>query len=335
MRKALIPAAALLAASGMAQAQVSVYGLVDASYGKSLFTSVFTNEKADFHSGGDNGNSEGNSTTRIGLKGSTDLGSGIKANFRFESNGITSDGDVNNPTLGRQAWLGFSGSFGEVRLGRQDSVSFQTMIDYDFNGASNGVSALGYSFVGPWLPGRQSRSLQYISPNFGGVTAQVGFVPEGNRGAPGNAAKNVFSLGVKYTGGPISGAVSAQTKDLENSKGFWSLGGSYDLGVVKLSAGYADGGKFAEGGTGKGPSLGVVAPVQGFNIGAHVGRNTDDNMKITSVELFVNREIFKNTIAYAEFGDWKSDATGAASLRTVTGAKDKGRGAAVGVIYVF
>ena len=142
MKKALIPAALALGFVGTAQAQLSLYGLIDASYGKSLLSDVFLRDKADFHSGGDNGSSEGNSTTRVGIKGAIDVGSGVKANFRFETGGIDSDGEVNGggSFFNRQAWFGLSGSFGEVRLGRQDSVSFQTMIDFDFNGASNGVS---------------------------------------------------------------------------------------------------------------------------------------------------------------------------------------------------
>lgn len=329
MKKTLITAAVLTAFAGAASAQVTLYGLIDASYGKSLLGDVFLNQKADFHSGGDNGNSEGNSTTRVGLKGSTDVGSGLKANFRFESNGITSDGDVNSPTIGRQAWLGLSGGFGEVRLGRQDSVSFQTMIDFDFNGASNGVSAGGYAAVGPWLPGRQSRSLQYISPSIAGATVQLGFQPEGN-GGPG--AENVFSAGAKFGAGPLVVGASMETKRTTTSKGFWSVAGSYDLGIVKASLSYADGGKFVDGGTGKGIVAGLVAPVAGFNIGGHYAVNSDDNLKLTSIELFVNREIFKNTIAYVEFGDWKTDL---ATNPYDPAAKTSGTGAAVGIIYVF
>jgi predicted porin len=329
LKKSLITAAVLTAFAGAASAQVTLYGLIDASYGKSLLGDVFLDQKADFHSGGDNGNSEGNSTTRVGIKGSTDVGGGLKANFRFESNGITSDGDVNSPKIGRQAWLGFSGGFGEVRLGRQDSVSFQTMIDFDFNGASNGVSAGGYASVGPWLPGRQSRSLQYISPSISGATVQLGFQPEGN-GGPG--AKNVFSAGAKFGAGPLLLGASVQTKATETGKNFYSVAGSYDLGVVKGSLSYADGGKFAEGGSGKGIVAGLVAPVAGFNVGGHYAINNDDALKIKSLELFVNREIFKNTIAYVELGDWKTDL--AVNPLAATG-KTSGTGFAVGVIYVF
>jgi predicted porin len=333
MKRSLISAAILMAAAGAAQAQMSIYGLIDASYGKSLFSDAFVpGSRADFHSGGDNGSSEGNSTTRVGIKGSTDLGGGIKANFRFETGGITSDGEVNpgGPFFNRQAWFGFSGSFGEVRLGRQDSVAFQQLIDFDFNGASNGVSAGAYSAVGVWLPGRQSRSLQYITPDMGGFVAQIGFQPKGDnltRGEP--TAKNVFSAAGKYTVGPLSLGASYQTKADSDSKAFASIAGSYDFGIAKVMLGYADGGKIANGGSGSGPTLGVNFPVAGFNIGAHVANNRDKAAEITSFEFWINKEIFKNTYAYFEAGNWDSD-----QIVLPTG-KRKASGYAIGVIYTF
>lgn len=323
MKKTALIGALALSAAGAANAQLQIYGLLDASYGKSLFADL-TGQKADFHSGGDNGNSEGNSTSRFGLKGSTDVGSGFKANFKLESNGITSDGEVNAPFFGRQAWLGLSGSFGEVRLGRQDSVSFQTMIDFDFNGASNGVSAGAYSGVAAWLPGRQSRSLQYLSPTFSGVNFQVGFQPKGNGPA---GAKNVFSAGVKYAAGPFAVAGSFQTKEDDASQNFASVAGSWDFAVAKVMVSYADGGKVSEGGSGDGIVLGVTVPVAGFNIGAHYGKNLDDDAKIDSYEIFVNKEVLKNTYAYAEIGNWKSKVAPAPA--------DKATGYAIGVIYTF
>jgi predicted porin len=330
MKKVLIPAALMLGLTGAANAQMTIYGLIDMSYGKSLYADVFLNEEADFHSGGDNGSSEGNSTTRIGLKGSAEVAPGIKANFNLETGGIDSDGGVNGGGnfFNRQAWAGFSGSYGEVRLGRQDSVAFQTMIEYDFNGASNGVSALGYSGVAPWLPGRQSRSLQYISPKMGGFSAQLGFTPEGND--PG--AKANYSGTVKFATGGFSAALTGESKRTETSQDFYALAGSYDFGVVKIMGSYADGGNFNEGGTGKGYGLGITAPIGGFNIGMHYGDNSDDNLKIKSLELWINKEIFKNTYAYAEYGDWKTSLATNPLLAT---GKTDGTGYAVGVIFVF
>jgi predicted porin len=330
----LLPTALLLAVAGVAQAQVTFYGLIDMSYGKNNILDDALGrprQKADFHSGGDDFSSQGNSTTRLGVKGSADIGSGVKGNFKFETAGITSDGDVGTggqPFFNRQAWVGASGSFGEVRLGRQDSVPYQTMFDFDFNGAANAVTALGNSAVAPWLPGRQSRSLQYISNDFGGVTVQAGFVPEGNPTLPvGTTAKSVFSVGVQYAVGPLALAAAGQTKATSTGKNFASVAGSYDLKVVKLMASYANGGDVATGGSGKGIGLGVVAPVAGFNIGAHVAKNSDNAFKTTAVELFANREIFKNTYAYLDLGRTVN--------KTAPAPDVKANAYALGVIYVF
>ncbi len=329
-RSLLIAAAAALATSGaFAQSSVSIYGLLDMSYGKSLGADL-AGEKADIHSGGDNGNSEGNSTSRVGLKGSIDGGSGYKVNFRLESNGITSRGTINSPTIGRQMWAGLSGGFGELRVGRQDSVAFQTMIDFDFNGASNGVSAGGYTGAAPWWIGsRESRSIQYIAPSMSGFTAQASLRPKGNKQ---DGDKDSFGLGLKYAGGPIAAAVAYQSKRDATLKDFYSVAGSYDFGVAKVMASYANGGKVIEGGSGKGFMIGATAPVAGANIGFHYAQNQDaDSFKPKSFELFVNKEVLKNLIAYAELGNWKINQ----SLSFPKGVTDKANGFAVGAIYVF
>lgn len=320
MKKALIPAALLLSMAGAAQAQMVVYGLLDGSYGKSVDADT-KNLKADFHSGGDNGSGEGNSTSRFGLKGSTDVGSGIKANFNLQSNGITSDGDIPSPFFARQAWFGFSGDFGEVRLGRQDSIPFQTMVDFDFNGASNGVSALYYSGAAIWGRGRQSRSLQYISPVMSGAKVQLGFTPEGN--TVGNKANG--SAALTYTIGPVAVAASFESKRTETSQRFASVAGTYDFGVAKVMLGYADGGTNQ-----KGINAGVTVPVAGFNFGGLVSKNRDT--KGVAFELFANKEVLKNTYAYIEAGRIDDKA---AVAYTGNAAASSSTGFAVGVIYTF
>lgn len=335
--KKILPAAIVLCFAGAAQAQVSLYGLIDMSYGKNEFIG---DTKADFHSGGDDFSSQGNSTTRFGIKGSTDVGNGIKANFKLESAGITGDGNVgtpsttttsttfidnggntvtvrdtdtsNQPFFNRQAWLGFSGGFGEVRLGRQDSIPFQVMGQFDFNGQSNGVTS-AYSGVGVWNTGRQSRSLQYLSPQMGGFMAQVGVVPKGNR------EESVYSGALSYAAGAFAAGASFESKRTTLGDDFGSVAASYDFTAVKVMAGYTDAGVSA-----KGPTLGIVAPVAGFSVGAHYAKNSEGS-KDAVLELFVNKEVFKNTYGYIEAGRMSSDDV----------TKDKDTSAALGVIYVF
>ena len=308
MKRTLIALGVTMLSAGAAQAQFNLYGLIDLSYGKADPAA-----KADFHSGGDDGSGQGNSTTRIGIKGSTEVAKGIKANFKFETGGITINGEVNpgGAFFNRQAWAGFSGDLGEVRLGRQDSVSFQTMIDFDFNGAANAVSSLGWASVAPWLPGRQSRSLQYISPTVGGLKVHLGVVPEGNQ----KGTKTVMSGGVTFGAGGFNVAVSGQSKETNAGANFASVAGSYDLGFVKVMASYADGGKNV-----KGPGIGAVAPIGGVNVGFLAGKNSDT--KVGAVEVFVNSEVFKNTFAYVDYG-------------RVDNGPVKGNRYAVGGIYVF
>jgi len=323
MIRKLIPAVAVLAAMGSAHADadLSFYGLGDLSYGKNELVS---DKDARFHSGGDDGGngggSQGNSTTRIGLKGGMDIGNGLKANFALESAEIDHDlrmGRNSKALFNRQAWAGISGGFGEARFGRQDSVAFQTMVAYDFNGASNAATALGNATVAPWLRGRQTQSLQYISPTFGGgLKAQVGFAAKED-GV--DDAKSSTSAALTYTAGKFAATVTGETKREKagfHDSDFGAVAGSYDFGVVKVMAGYADGGSDR-----RGTSLGIVAPVAGFNIGLMYGKNSDTKDEAT--EFFINREIFKNTYAYLDYG-----------YVNFNDSSDK-KAYALGVIYVF
>ncbi|MBA3032043.1 MAG: porin [Gammaproteobacteria bacterium] len=321
MMKKLIPAAILLTAMGAAHAELAVYGLVDISYGKNIADDA-ADRNARIHSGGDDGSSQGNSVTRVGLKGSNDLGSGLKANFKLETAGIDRDlriGKEDKLFFNRQAWAGLSGSFGEVRFGRQDSVPFQMMGGYDFNGLANAASALGNSGVAAWGRGRQTQSLQYISPSMSGFTAQVGFAGKED-GVRTNDAKATTSAGLTYVAGKFSVSVVGETKREDSSENFAGVSGSYDFGVVKVMASYSDG---FYGTNSKGPGVGFVAPVAGFNVGMMYGKNNDTDAAAT--ELFINREIFKNTYAYADF----------ARVNQTSYLGPRGNAYALGVIYVF
>jgi predicted porin len=318
--KMLIGSAALMLA-GAAHAEVSLYGLVDLSYGKNEYVG---DTKTDFHSGGDNGSSQGNSTTRLGVKVSNDIAPGLKVNAKFETNGITSTADVPAPFFRRQAWAGVSGGFGEVRLGRQDSVAFQTQVGFDFNGAANAASAFLAAGVAPWFPSRQDRSLQYISPDLAGLKVQVGFQPEGNNVA--GTAKSNYALGATYTVGALSVGATTESKRTVGGEDFMSVAGSYDFGVAKVMASYSDAGAVV----GKGVGLGVTAPVAGYTVGLNFGRNSDTKNK--AVEVFVNREVYKNVIVYMDLGHLDNKVAGDPIYTLPVG---KFNAYAIGAIYVF
>ena len=72
MKTTLIAAAALTLAPERAHAQMTIYGLIDLSYGRRVL-SDYLGADPDFPAARENGSSEGNSTTRIGLKGTPRL----------------------------------------------------------------------------------------------------------------------------------------------------------------------------------------------------------------------------------------------------------------------
>ena len=143
MKKSLI-ALAVLAASGaaMAQSSVTLYGVADAG--------------VTFVDGASNwtGLTSGNQlTSRIGFRGTEDLGGGLKANFVLEAglNLDNGDGNVSYSAPGdgdsfafkRRSTVGLEGGFGEVRLGRELTAAYNAVARYDvFGSVGLGASAL-------------------------------------------------------------------------------------------------------------------------------------------------------------------------------------------------
>ena len=105
MKKTLIALATLAAVSGTAFAQstVTLYGVVDAGITKGATTTTFTG-------GGING------TSRLGVKGTEDLGGGLSAVFQIET-GLNSGKEAASSLGDRGAFVGLAGAFGTVTLG--------------------------------------------------------------------------------------------------------------------------------------------------------------------------------------------------------------------------
>ncbi|MDF3823256.1 porin, partial [Leptospira sp. 96542] len=277
-------------------------------------------------------------------------------NGKVAANDGSAAGSSSLQLFNRQAWGGLSGSFGEVRFGLQDSVPFQTFVNLDYNGASNGVSAAVYTGAGLWASSRQGHSLQYISPSLGGLTVQVGYVMGGSQdyadgasfkdgddpddrttwtGADDKDTKNVASAGLTYVIGSATLAAAYQgsgkdddagTSDFDESAAYFGFGAQYDFGTFKVKADYQ------KQDTKSGVNLGAVTTVAGWSVGAQYSVGTDesktvysDNVKTSGYELFVNKEVLKNVYGYAEIGSGKTDQDGA----------ETNTGFAVGMILVF
>ncbi|MFL9901863.1 porin [Paraburkholderia fungorum] len=231
MKKSLLALAALGAFAGVAHAQSSVtlYGIIDEGF------NINTNSGGKHLYNLSSGVLQG---SRFGLRGTEDLGGGLKAIFVLE-NGF----DVNNGKLGqgglmfgRQAYVGLSSQFGTVTLGRQ----YDSVVDY-VGPLEVGDQWGGYIAAHPGdidnfnNAYRTNNTVKYTSANYGGLTF-------GGTYSFGGQAGN-------FTGNQI-----------------WSLGAGYNNGPLVLGVGYlnartpaASGGLFNDGGTTTAPAAAVAA----------------------------------------------------------------------------
>jgi predicted porin len=122
MKKSLIALAALAAVSGVqAQSSITIYGILDAGYSSKESTttkfggSTNTNSLVKTKTSGIAGNGA-ESTSRLGFRGTEDLGGGLKANFVFETALNPAEATL-TAMNNRQAFVGLEGGFGVIRAG--------------------------------------------------------------------------------------------------------------------------------------------------------------------------------------------------------------------------
>jgi predicted porin len=246
MKKTLVAMAALAAVSAFAQSSVTLYGRVDAG----LFSSSSLNPAAGAPAGSklrqtgiDNGSNVGLTGSRWGMRGTEDLGGGLKAGFKIENRFSIDTGAQTGPVLfNGETFVNLSGGFGTVKLGRMFS-SFddlraiavsKNVFDAAWTpvGDAYGVGISGYTV-------RTANAFKYESNSFGGFSGAFGH-SFGENKALGVSASSVTDAHIKYSNGPLAIGFG-----LQNEKPLGSgaktkhnaISAAYDLGVVALSGG--------------------------------------------------------------------------------------------------
>lgn len=224
----------LVGAPSLAQSSVTLYGVADGFVGSIKNGSVRTTVQ---NSGALNG-------SRWGLRGAEDLGGGVKANFVLESgisidNGTSANGGA---LFSRQAYVGLSGGFGEVRLGRQYSAYDEIRGGTNNTSDSSGFAATGTAWAaGGDYTNRINNQVYYATPKFGGVSAAVGYGLGEDKTAT-LSASSTLSVHVKYAAGPVLVAFTHQKDDPVGATPvatkYNMLAGSFDFGFARVVAGY-------------------------------------------------------------------------------------------------
>ena len=248
MKKTLIALAALgafAAAGTAAAADVTLYGKVDLGL-------HYSYDKVDGQDAVNTFNMQSgqNSGSRFGLKGTEDLGNGVKVGFILENGFNADDGTMGqgNRLFGREANLFVTGDFGTLSMGRVGALSsgmgsYNVVYGYAAFGTGWGDYAGAKSQFNLADRDRMNNTVTYVTPTFAGFKAyaQYSFESKGQETA-GNERKNqrYAGLGLKYDLGSFSTGLVVDTvlnkyasTNTEDSLGV-TWGASYDFGVAKV-----------------------------------------------------------------------------------------------------
>jgi predicted porin len=244
MKKTLIALAMFGAFAGtaVAQSNVTLYGIADVNMQyidpKGPGSSTF---------GINSGHQSG---SRWGLRGSEALGGGLNAVFTLEGGYGLDTGTLGQGgrLWGRQAWAGLNGGFGTVALGRFAALGSGTG-SFDMFGFTDpfltgfGGANLIFSIANAF---RYDNGILWRSNRMGGFQIGVEHSRRINGGELPGSGNNAHMTGgaMNFAAGPFMGAVTYNVinnpatgaSDQKNLQ----VGATFDVGIVKLHAGYAD-----------------------------------------------------------------------------------------------
>jgi predicted porin len=235
---------AVLTVSGtaMAQSNVTLYGRIDTSIGKQEIVNPF-NPAADVNK---TEMGSGRLTpSRFGIRGSEDLGGGMSANFNLEG-GLRSD-TGSAMSFDRHSWVGLSGGFGAIKLGKTDSAykdifdlgNTQAVFDSDFTPSAT-VFKWGVENHNSVHGGRPANQIRYETPDFNGISAVFTTHLQEKQ----VDALYGQSLNVRYKAGGLNVGVAVQSQKREDTEAKLEhtvIGGAYDFGSFKISGQYQTG----------------------------------------------------------------------------------------------
>ncbi len=186
----------------------------------------------------------GDQVSRIGFKGSEDLGGGLKALWQIESGvgGSGMTGGVGTAAIaGRNTFVGLSGGFGTVVMGRHDTpykmagsadLFGDTLADNQNEGALGIIGGNGAGF-----DKRVDRALAYISPDFSGFHVAAAIVPGA---AAENDLTDAYSIAGVYKNGPLNASLAYEDHNNIADDSAWKLNVGYAMGDLKFGATYED-----------------------------------------------------------------------------------------------
>jgi predicted porin len=228
--------AAASAPAASAQGAITAYGLFDMALVRESGGSTGSVTKLT------SGVSAG---SRLGFKGSEDLGNGWSALFLLESGFQGDTGAIGQGGLlfGRQAYVGLRGKYGAVLAGRQYTPEYLVVAATDPFGSGYVADSKNLIATSGNSLSRMDNTVKYLSPMVAGVTVELAVAPGEVAGDSG--AGRQFGAAVAYAAGPLQLRVgyhnrnsdTAVLKNTENGRNT-VVAVVYDFGAVKAHALY-------------------------------------------------------------------------------------------------
>lgn len=192
-----------------------------------------------------------NNSSRLGVRGSEDLGGGLSAIYQYEF-GVDLTEGTSGFESNRPKWVGLKGdSWGAITAGTQWSTYYNvTGLADIFN--SNRTFATDTGYLGGQYGARLDNSILYTTPNLSGFTAQAMLILNGSSsaGRVPNVSNDIdlWQLGANYKNGPFYAGLTYM--QLQNSEGAsfdgddlsqWALIGAYQSGPFTAGLLYEQG----------------------------------------------------------------------------------------------
>ncbi len=210
---------ALTAGAALAQSSVTVYGRLNASM--------------EYQ---DNIGTEGtqkvlqNNASRLGFKGTEDLGGGLKALFFLEHRFNVDTGTVTGDFYAGDSFVGLeSASLGTFRMGRMTSAAYYATADYiSYHNHDTGTSADAlYTYLG-----RDKNTIAYLSPSFGGFTIEGSVSAAESK----NSELKVWGLAGNWDGGALQAGFGYEQNDPGDSQ--FAIRANYTMGAFTFGGYY-------------------------------------------------------------------------------------------------
>ncbi|MBX3607068.1 MAG: porin [Piscinibacter sp.] len=233
---ALAAVATLASGAALAQSNVTIYGRLNVSVERQKQVSILDAGEGGFVTQERDIWALQNASSRIGFKGSEDLGGGLKAFFLIEHGFNVDTGAASGAMWGRESNVGLEGSFGKVRLGNMGpTAAYFATADYiSMHNHDTGTSSDAFYLY----PGDVRNTIAYTTPSISGFQAEV---QVGLKETDAAGAKNTFVLAGNYDAGPLhlgASYVSAnQGFDTLSGDGKeFGLRGLYEFGPFTVGA---------------------------------------------------------------------------------------------------